>query len=54
MGMPQHGFASAAYLNLIDVVASLCAQDEPAILARLFASVDLAVPAHMIDPPTDA
>ncbi|MEV6020341.1 transglutaminase domain-containing protein [Streptomyces sp. NPDC051997] len=54
MAMPQHGFTSVAYLNLIDVVASLCVQDEPAGLARLFASVDLAVPPHMIDPPTDA
>jgi hypothetical protein len=51
MAMPQYGFTSAAYVNLIDVVASLSIRDEPEGLARLFASADLAVPPDMIDMP---
>ncbi|MFJ6835452.1 transglutaminase domain-containing protein [Streptomyces sp. NPDC091209] len=51
MAVPQHGFTSAAYPHLIDVVASHCVRDEPAGLARLFASADLAVPPHLIEPP---
>ncbi|WP_329303639.1 transglutaminase [Streptomyces sp. NBC_00659] len=53
MAMPQHAFMSAAYLHLIDVVASLCVRDEPAGLVRLFASNDLAVPPHMIESRAD-
>jgi hypothetical protein len=51
MALPQQGFTSAAYLNLIDVVASHCVRNDPASLARLFASTDLAVPPHLIDSP---
>lgn len=47
MAQVHAGRMPAAYDNLIDVTASVCARDDAADLARLFSTSELAVPHHM-------
>ncbi|MFG2961454.1 transglutaminase domain-containing protein [Streptomyces sp. NPDC048291] len=54
MTAPQSGLASAAYLNLIDVVASVCNRGDLSGIVRLRAGVDLAVPPHLVGTPVKA
>jgi hypothetical protein len=42
------GKTGAGYDELIDRVAAVCAADDPAAVAALYATEDLAVPAHLI------
>lgn len=48
MAQVYEGRMPAAYDNLIDVTAAVCAGEKTADLARLFSMADLAVPRHML------
>ncbi|MFJ8796160.1 transglutaminase [Streptomyces sp. NPDC102487] len=48
MAQVHEGRMPAAYDNLIDVTAAVCARGDAADLARLFSTGELAVPHHML------
>ncbi|MEU8794463.1 transglutaminase domain-containing protein [Streptomyces sp. NPDC048643] len=48
MAQVHEGRMPAAYDNLIDVTAAVCARGDTADLARLFSTGDLAVPRHLL------